>query len=698
MTRGAVLILITLLLAGLAAGLPLHARADELPKIPVKVNADKLDYDRTNDVYVAVGHVRVEQEGMKLEADKIVLNNKTGEAVAEGKVYLQEKGDIIRADKLLININTRSGIIYNGDLFMKKDNLHVKGEKIERKSETEYHVEKGTFTTCDENEWNLKADVIDLDMDRYATGRGVSFNMGGVPVLYTPYLLFPVRRQTGLLIPEAGYSSSEGFLMKNSFFWAISDSQDMTFYSDYRAEHGHGTGVEYRYSNSRDSSGKVFYNYFDSFSRFRDPLNTAGNPDTPGTPDNRWQFLFQHHEEIAEDLSIRADINLVSDFAYFTDIEKKSFELTSLPYLDSDLFYIERWDTSSLNLLGQYAIDLTQKSNENTIQKLPELRYNIFEEKIAGPVHLNFDGSAANFSIQAGENVMRADFNPRLSAAFGSGLTFTPRAGVRATYYDRSLTSSEPTERKFYYAGADLNARFSRVYGTDGDLGIGRVRHSVEPGISYNYIPDFDQPSIPQLDAVDTVTAQNRVSGSLTNRLTAHYKDAAGSRSFDLMVFRLSESYDLNKARNADTTIVSGGTATVPATPRSELRGELSIKTPKLLTLSAIASYDTYTHEVISTSEGVTITTDPVKFNVTYQYLREPKTRYLIGGTDIKLGKWNVLWQIWRDLELETNTQQEYQVHYASQCWGLGIGYVAKPGEKQYLLTLELKGLGTRKF
>ena len=141
---------------------------------------------------------------MRLEADKITSNNKTGEASAEGKVYLQEKGDVIRADRLQININTKAGMIYNGDLFMSKDNLHLKGEKIERRSETVYHIENGRFTTCDENEWYLKADEIDVDMDRYATGRGVSFNMVGLPVFYTPYLLFPVRRQTGLLIPEVG--------------------------------------------------------------------------------------------------------------------------------------------------------------------------------------------------------------------------------------------------------------------------------------------------------------------------------------------------------------------------------------------------------------------------------------------------------------------------------------------------------------
>jgi LPS-assembly protein len=166
--------------------------AAELPKkIPVTVKADKLDYDRINDIYVAEGHVRVEQEGLRVEADKVVLKNMTGEAVAEGKVYIQDKGDIIRADKIQFNINTKAGFIYNGDLFMSKDNFHLKGEKIERISESVYHVENGTFTTCDQGEWYLKAKKIDVDMERYATANSVSFNMDDLPVFYSPYLLFP---------------------------------------------------------------------------------------------------------------------------------------------------------------------------------------------------------------------------------------------------------------------------------------------------------------------------------------------------------------------------------------------------------------------------------------------------------------------------------------------------------------------------
>jgi lipopolysaccharide assembly outer membrane protein LptD (OstA) len=65
----------------------------------VTVTADKLDYDRATDVYIASGHVKIEQEGVRLEAEKVVLNHTTGEALAEGKVYLQDKGNVVHADR-----------------------------------------------------------------------------------------------------------------------------------------------------------------------------------------------------------------------------------------------------------------------------------------------------------------------------------------------------------------------------------------------------------------------------------------------------------------------------------------------------------------------------------------------------------------------------------------------------------------------
>jgi LPS-assembly protein len=654
-------------------GMVSFAVAEEPPKrIPVTVIADKLDHDRANDTYTAEGHVRIEQQDIRIEADKIVLNNRTGEAVAEGNVYLRDKGDTVMADRLEMNMYTRIGVITKGQIYQSKANMHLKGDRIERRGESAYHAENGVFTTCDEGEWYLKAREIDVDTDHYATGRDVTFNAGGLPVMYTPYLLFPVKRQSGLLIPLVGFSSTEGFLMKNSVFWAISDNQDMTFISDYRDRLGLGTGVEYRYVNSKDSAGKAYYNYFDTFH----------------SGDSRWEFQYQHREEFSEDLSFRADINLVNDQDYYRALEKK-MELRSRPYIDSNAFYVERWNTASLYLLGQYSTDLTQP-NDKTIQKVPELKYTIFGETLGPLFHLRFEGSAANFSAAEGKTVQRADLKPELTAVLsGNGVSLTPRAGARATFYDQGATTTEPTERKYTYAGADLNARFSRVYGQDQESGIGRVRHSIEPTVSYSYIPRIKQGDIPHLDSVDDVKAENVATLALINRLTARYKDGPTVRTFDLMVFRLSESYDLDAARN---------TSLSNAQPRSEVTAELAVKTPKILTVSANANYNTYTERLSSSSESVSVKGESAQFDMTHQYLRDPRTQFLIVGLGFKAGKWDLKGQVWRDVQNQLITQQEYTVHYASQCWGLGLSYINRPGETQYLVMLDLKGLGGVKF
>jgi len=668
-----VFIAVVVLFIAMLTGPSRHAWSEVLPnKIPVTVTADTLDYDRTNDRYIAVGHVKIEQEGLRLEADKVVLDNKTGEAVAEGKVFLQDKGDVMHAEKMQININTRGGLISNGDIFIKKENLHVKGNVIERRSETVYHVEQGTITTCDEEEWFLKADVLNIDMERYATGRSLSFNVAGVPVLYTPYFLFPVRRQTGFLLPaDVGYSSRDGVFTDNAFFWAISDYKDMTIYSDYRARVGHGTAVEYRYMNSRESMGQAYYKFFDQYH----------------TGESRWNFQFQHQEEFAEDLSGRVDINLVSDEHYFYDLDKK-LENRSKPYLDSNAFYVERWNTASLYLMGQYSIDLT-RTNEKTVQKLPELRYTIYDETLAGPLHLSFEGSAANFTRQEEDGARRVDFNPRLIATFGSkGLSITPNAGVRATFYDRSATTVEPTERKYFYAGTDVNARISRVYGIDGDAGIGKVRHSLEPTISYNYVPHVEQGNIPQFDSVDSAPEQNRVSIALINRVTAHYKetkDTPNYTTFDVMVFRLSRSYDFNIAREPESV----------AHPGSEVLGELYLRTPKMFSMSATGSYNAYDHVVSSHSESVGFAKGVVSLNLTHSFI-QGGAEYLISGGGLKFSKWNLHAQVARDIQNKKTMQEEYLLHYASQCWGLSMTYTAMPGEYRYTAMVDLKGLGSR--
>ena len=100
----------------------------------------------------------------------------------------------------------------------------------------------------------------------------------------------------------------------------------------------------------------------------------------------------------------------------------------------------------------------------------------------------------------------------------------------------------------------------------------------------------------------------------------------------------------------------------------------------------------------MSTSETLAVKTDLVQADLSHQYLRDPRTRFVIGGLGTKVDKWSLNGQVWWDAQMRQATQQTYKAHYASQCWGLGLTYISKPGEREYLFLFDLRGLGTMKL
>ncbi len=83
-----------------------------------------------------------------------------------------------------------------------------------------------SYTTCppESNDWLLRAKDIDIDTrEGKATARGVSLRFQGVPILYSPYLSFPVgeARKSGVLTPEVGSSSRSGTEIRVPLYWNI---------------------------------------------------------------------------------------------------------------------------------------------------------------------------------------------------------------------------------------------------------------------------------------------------------------------------------------------------------------------------------------------------------------------------------------------------------------------------------------------
>ena len=79
-------------------------------------------------------------------------------------------------------------------------------------------------------------------------------------------------------------------------------------------------------------------------------------------------------------------------------------------------------------------------------------------------------------------------------------------------------------------------------------LGADRFQHSIEPTVTYTYVPDEEQGSLPLFDLRDRVASRNDVTYALVNRLTARSQAADGSSSYrDLFYLRLSQSYNIDE-------------------------------------------------------------------------------------------------------------------------------------------------------
>ena len=90
------------------------------------------------------------------------------------------------------------------------------------------------YTTCPvgDEDWVLRAGDIDISQRAgLGIGRGVRLDFKGVPILYTPFISFPVgnERKSGFLFPTIGTSSRSGYSLSVPWYWNIAPNYDATF-------------------------------------------------------------------------------------------------------------------------------------------------------------------------------------------------------------------------------------------------------------------------------------------------------------------------------------------------------------------------------------------------------------------------------------------------------------------------------------
>ena len=448
----------------------------------------------------------------------------------------------------------------------------------------------------------------------------------------------------------------------------------MTVTPEFRSLRGEGVGLEYRYMASASARGD-FYTRF-----FRDSI--AGK--------DRAELQYHQIQSFSDAVTARMSLNYVTDQDYFRDLSVLTADRNQRS-VESNFLLSARGENQAAYFLSRYTRDLTQAAdNDQTLQKLPEIGYTYHATAFFPfPLYADFSSTATYFYRAVGMKAVRSDSYLRLMYEIPLSYLgiLTPRAGLRKSYYSRSVSLDQSVERSISDLGAGFDTSLNRVY-----PGAEPLTHVFESSLVYEFVPPVDQSEIPQFDNLDFIPDKNILTYALTNRLI---------RREEIFYLKLTDSYLVNPKEGRF----------------SDLRSEMMVRLWRAR-LKTDGYYNFYS--------GITEI-----FNLDLQtenpgrWMASLGERYSQSGSIPKKGdifnplslgllqdqpvpirfltsmfrfhlldQWTVAAKVYYDYQNKIITEADYGLRYISKCWGINLGFVRFPEKSQVSFLLVLTGLG----
>lgn len=493
------------------------------------------------------GNVNVRQGDREIHADEIQYNSKTNGFKTDSG--LEYEDPVVKITGNGGNYSPAEGAKFRSATFdLQQRAARGSADSLELTPQGVIDLKGVHFTTCPETEeaWQIRAKSVTLDTAaRVGEARSATVNFEGVPILYLPWLSFPLgnERKSGFLYPTIGNNSRSGASVSVPYYWNIAPNADLTFEPIEYSRRGVDLGGELRFMNASDH-GSLTWNYlpYDGvFNAVRSRVKLANTMELPGN------FRFS------------IDAENVSDTRYFEDFAQGP-EGTSTAFVQQQAaisYRDEHWKVDG-QIQHYRTTDYTLADVDRPYAKLPslgvsadfgwgpaeQLRYG-FESEV-----VNFHRSIQEFQVVNGvpQNVCltttaspcingwRVDVMPQASLNFDApGYFVRPGFAWRATQYalDNTLPGEERSpSRTVPIASFDTGLIFEREAGSHDQRRI-----TLEPRLLYLYVPYRNQDELPLFDTglpdldpvelfrnnryvgADRIGDANQVSVGVTSRL-----------------------------------------------------------------------------------------------------------------------------------------------------------------------------------
>lgn len=498
---------------------------------------DSLTFFLDNKDVFLYNKAKIDYDKMKLESGFMTVNFDTKTLFAEGvkdstdtivqAPIFKEGNAEYKSKELKYNFDTKQGIISN--VFTKESDGYLHGEKVKKKDDRTMYISSGMFTTCDNEEHPhfgisfSKAKAI--TDDKIVTGPAW-FSLMEIPLpVGIPFAYFPFTdgKKSGFLMPSYGNAANRGYYLRNiGWYFAINDYIDLALRGDIYTNLSYAVNISSSYFKRYKYRGSIEFRYED---------NHTGLKNTPSySSSSDFKFRWTHSQEAKSHpyRTFSANVNLVSSkFNQYTTNVSDYFNNTTTSSIAFSTRFGSAWSFTA-NLGESYNVNSGAISLDLPSMTLSSIQFYPFRKKKSSGKRKWYEDISFSYRANLINTIDTYDSlltSSDLIKNFRNGimhsipissnvkilkhLNWTNSISYTERWYTNSLSKTYNPETDLidkdtiYGFIANRNANFTssintRLYGmfTFKKGFIKAVRHVINPSISFNYTPDFSEPSL----------------------------------------------------------------------------------------------------------------------------------------------------------------------------------------------------------
>jgi LPS-assembly protein len=515
-------------------------------------------------IYYADGNVDIVYENARLRADHVEYNDETKTAAARGHVQFDYEGQHMEASDATYNLESGKGTFHNVQatvkagrrsnpaLLVSQNPLTFTAQEVERVDQNTFVVRHASITVCRPNRpiWKFHAPRATIHLQKSVDLDNPTFRIFSIPIIYLPYASAPAGqklRQSGFLIPDAGHTTTKGYVIGDSFYWAPADWMDATIGGQYFSHRGWSQSASVRLRPWKNV--RLDASYFGVIDR-----GIAG-PTGAITKQGGHEDHFFFDAELPRGWRSVADLNQLSSLTF-----RLAFAETFTQAVNSEVrntaFLTKSTDGFNLSLATQSYENFLSASPQTDIslRTAPEVRASSVDRAPWKhlPIYFGFDAFADGAHRETGAPpgfnspsfVSRTEFAPNVTMPlhWGPWLGITPSFTLRTTRYGGQLQAGAFLDKPLVRTTEELSVdveppTLERTWGR-GDV---RWRHAIEPHFAYHYVNGVNQfGRFLLFDEDDTLTDTNDVEYGVTQRL---YRREGADGNTEIASWDLRQKY-----------------------------------------------------------------------------------------------------------------------------------------------------------